>query len=71
MYYCIGTLCPACYTEYLSPTLHDRVVRRYIGVTLMGMIDCHGTDTSYLLVVIMLIGMIGFIAIGFEFLEKV
>ena len=58
-----------------GPTLHDRVITLdAFGVTLMGMIGLvsMALDTSYLLVVIMLIGMIGFIAtIGFaKFLEK-
>ena len=58
-----------------GPTLHYRVITLdAFGVTLMGMIGLvsMALDTSYLLVVIMLIGMIGFIAtIGFaKFLEK-
>lgn len=63
------------YRVLKGPTLHDRVITLdAFGVTLMGMIGLvsMALDTSYLLVVIMLIGMIGFIAtIGFaKFLEK-
>ena len=63
------------YRVLKGPTLHDRVITLdAFGVTLMGMIGLVSIvlDTSYLLVVIMLIGMIGFIAtIGFaKFLEK-
>lgn len=63
------------YRVLKGPTLHDRVITLdAFGVTLMGMIGLVSVvlDTSYLLVVIMLIGMIGFIAtIGFaKFLEK-
>lgn len=63
------------YRVLKGPTLHDRVVTLdAFGVTLMGMIGLVSIvlDTSYLLVIIMLIGMIGFIAtIGFaKFLEK-
>lgn len=63
------------YRVIKGPTLHDRVITLdAFGVTLMGMIGLvsMALDTSYMLVVIMLIGMIGFIAtIGFaKFLEK-
>lgn len=63
------------YRVIKGPTLHDRVITLdAFGVTLMGMIGLvsMALDTSYLLVVIMLIGMIGFIAtVAFaKFLEK-
>lgn len=58
-----------------GPTLHDRVVTLdAFGVTLMGMIGLLSIilETTYLMPIIMLIGMVGFIAtVGFaKFLEK-
>lgn len=63
------------YRTIKGPTLHDRVVTLdAFGVTLMGMIGLLSIvlETTYLLPIIMLIGMVGFIAtVGFaKFLEK-